>query len=84
MHRRKQGFAVPLDHWFRKELRELAQDALFSSNDGILDHWYLRKIWNEHQNKQFDRSAYLWAVLMFRKWQDVFRLSPLGAHAHSF
>jgi asparagine synthase (glutamine-hydrolysing) len=72
LYRRKQGFAVPLDHWFRKELRELAEEALFSSHDGILDHSYLRKIWNEHQNNQFDRSAYLWAVLMFRKWQQVF------------
>src|SRR5256885_12016599 len=30
LHRRKQRFAVPLDHWFRHELRGLAYESLFS------------------------------------------------------
>jgi asparagine synthase (glutamine-hydrolysing) len=73
LYRRKQGFGVPLKNWFRRELRELAQEEIFSNGDGILDHRYLQKIWNQHQENRFDRSAYLWAVLMFRKWQHTFR-----------
>jgi len=69
LYRRKQGFAVPLAHWFRKELKEMARAAIFDAPDGILDLRYLEKIWTEHQRGTFDRSAYLWAVLMFRKWQ---------------
>ena len=72
LYRRKQGFAVPLDRWFRRELKELTYDILLGSGDGILDKSYLKKIWGQHQNNQFDRSAYLWAVLMFRKWQATF------------
>ncbi|HEV2117985.1 MAG TPA: XrtA/PEP-CTERM system amidotransferase [Terriglobales bacterium] len=72
LYRKKQGFSIPLDHWFRRELRDLAHDAMFSTDDGILDKAYLQKIWNQHQKRQFDRSAYLWSVLMFRKWQQVF------------
>lgn len=72
LYRRKQGFAVPLARWFRRELRELAEDTIFSKDDGILDQSYLRKIWHQHQEKRFDRSAYLWSVLMFRKWQSLF------------
>ena len=73
LYRKKQGFSVPLDHWFRRELRDLAHDAICSADDGILDQSYLQKIWNQHQKRQFNRSAYLWSVLMFRKWQQVFR-----------
>src|SRR6202011_4536475 len=30
LYRQKQGFAVPLDRWFREDLRDLAHDALFA------------------------------------------------------
>jgi len=72
LYRKKQGFAVPLDRWFREDLRELAQDALLKADDGILDRVFLKKIWNQHQKSAYDRSAHLWAVLMFRKWQEAF------------
>jgi asparagine synthase (glutamine-hydrolysing) len=72
LYRSKQGFAVPLAHWFRNELREMAHATIFDAPDGILDLRYLEKIWNDHQRGTFDRSAYLWAVLMFRKWQVGF------------
>jgi hypothetical protein len=29
-------------------------------------------MWNQHQSGTFDRSAYLWSVLMYRKWQQTF------------
>ena len=72
LYRSKQGFAVPLAHWFRDELKEMAHAAIFDVRDGILDPKYLGKIWNEHQGGTFDRSAYLWSALMFRKWQKGF------------
>ncbi|MGC2803122.1 MAG: XrtA/PEP-CTERM system amidotransferase, partial [Candidatus Acidiferrum sp.] len=64
LYRPKQGFAVPLARWFRRELRDLAHDAIFSRDDGILDQTYLKKLWNEHQNGTYDRSSHLWSVLM--------------------
>jgi asparagine synthase (glutamine-hydrolysing) len=72
--RTKQGFAVPLGRWFRGELRDTAHEAIFSSanDDGILDTNSLRKIWDEHQRGDYDRSPQLWAVLMFRKWRQAF------------
>jgi asparagine synthase (glutamine-hydrolysing) len=74
LYRPKQGFAIPLDQWFRGELKELAYDLVIANNqDGILDGNYLSQIWKQHQAGTFDRSAYLWTVLMFRKWQQVFR-----------
>jgi asparagine synthase (glutamine-hydrolysing) len=72
LYRSKQGFAVPLAHWFRNELKETTRETIFCVHDGILDPQYLEKIWTEHQRGTFDRSAYLWSVLMFRKWQQGF------------
>jgi asparagine synthase (glutamine-hydrolysing) len=74
LHRRKQGFAIPLDRWFRRELKDLVHDLIMTrNNDGILDGNYLSTIWKQHQAGRFDRSAYLWTVLMFCKWQQVFQ-----------
>jgi len=70
--RSKQGFAVPLARWFRKDLRDMAYEAILSSDDGILNRVLLKKIWDQHQKGHYDRSAHLWAVLMFRKWKQTF------------
>lgn len=70
--RRKQGFAVPLARWFRTELRELAQEAIFAADDGILEPVYLKRVWDQHQKGHYDRSAHLWAILMYRKWKETF------------
>jgi len=72
LDRRKQGFAVPLDRWFRQNLKDLTHEALFSTDDGILDRAFLKKIWDQHQKGTYDRSAHLWSVLMFRKWREAF------------
>ena len=71
--RNKQGFAIPLAQWFRGELKDVAHDLIFSSNSSILERAYLKRIWDQHQKVLYDRSAQLWTVLMFRKWQDAFR-----------
>jgi asparagine synthase (glutamine-hydrolysing) len=73
IERSKQGFAIPLDRWFRRELHDLTYEALFSQDDGILDRTFLKKIWDQHQKGQYNRSAHLWSVLMFRKWKETFR-----------
>jgi asparagine synthase (glutamine-hydrolysing) len=72
LNRKKQGFAIPLGQWFRSELKELAHNMLFENQDGILDQRFLEMIWKQHQSGQYDRSAHLWSVLMFRKWKEVF------------
>ena len=72
LYRPKQGFAIPLDVWFRRELKELGQSIIVETDDGILDRNFLARIWNQHQKGLYDRSALLWSVLMFRKWRQTF------------
>jgi asparagine synthase (glutamine-hydrolysing) len=72
LYRPKQGFAVPLDSWFRGELKDMAYNIVVETKDDLLNQNFLKKIWDQHQKNCYDRSALLWSVLMFRKWRQVF------------
>jgi asparagine synthase (glutamine-hydrolysing) len=72
LYRQKQGFAIPLGDWFKHELKEMAHHVILETDDGILDRRFLGTIWDQHQKGYYDRSALLWATLMFRKWQATF------------
>lgn len=72
LYRQKQGFAIPLDLWFKRELKEMASRVILETEDGILDNRFLKKIWDQHQKGYYNRSALLWSTLMFRKWSRAF------------
>lgn len=69
--RPKMGFGVPLDHWFREELRELVADTLLDSKTlgrGYFNPVTIRKLVDEHVTSQWDHSARLWLLLVFELW----------------
>jgi len=70
-NRKKMGFGVPLDHWFRNDLKELAHDTLLDQR--AQERGYFRKetvetLLSEHQEQRFDHSYRLWALLFFELW----------------
>jgi asparagine synthase (glutamine-hydrolysing) len=71
--RRKKGFAMPVAEWLRGELKDLTHDAMFGKDDGILNRTFLTQCWNQHQRGYRDWSSLLWAVLMFKSWQEVYK-----------
>jgi asparagine synthase (glutamine-hydrolysing) len=73
LYRRKKGFAVPVAEWFRGELKEFAHETMFARRDELLNERFLKSCWTQHQCGQRDWSALLWAVLMFRTWQEAYR-----------
>jgi asparagine synthase (glutamine-hydrolysing) len=84
LNRRKQGFAVPLAHWFRGELRDLAGDILLTQDPlGILNNSAVSDLWNQHQSGRSDRSTVLWAFLMYRMWQKNFLSSGQRQNYHA-
>ena len=73
--RPKMGFGVPLDHWFRNELRELLTDTLLDAKSlqrGYFRPDAVRKLLDEHTSAQWDHSARLWALLVLELWQRRF------------
>jgi asparagine synthase (glutamine-hydrolysing) len=69
--RSKMGFGVPLDHWFRHELRDFARDLLLDGTArqrGYFRPEAVRRLLDEHQSGRFDHSPRLWALLFFEVW----------------
>ncbi len=78
--RSKMGFGVPLDHWFRHELRDYTQQVLFDK--GTLERGYFRpeavtRLWDEHQQGRFNHGYRLWALLFLELWQREWCGKPL-------
>lgn len=74
IERPKTGFSVPLAAWLRGPLRGWAEDLLSESrlrDGGLLDAGPVRTLWQEHLSGRFDRSSYLWNVLMLQAWAQV-------------
>lgn len=73
--RRKMGFAVPLERWFRNEIKGLAQDVLFRPN-AVVNRYVntdlVKRVWEQHQNGLRDHSTKLWILLMFELWHAKF------------
>jgi len=71
LYRPKMGFAVPLADWFRGPLRNevkrvLEGDAL--AQTGWFHGLTLARIADEHLTGRRDRSATIWALLMFERF----------------
>jgi asparagine synthase (glutamine-hydrolysing) len=68
--RAKQGFGVPVGHWFKSELREWAKDHLL--NNPSLGEWFrlaaIERLLEEHNEGKFNHGKKLWALLIFSVW----------------
>jgi asparagine synthase (glutamine-hydrolysing) len=68
MYRRKMGFSIPLEEWFRGPLKAKLTDALTSqrmADTGLFDMAFLSRMADEHARGVRDYSASLWSLLMF-------------------
>ncbi|MFL5965390.1 MAG: asparagine synthase (glutamine-hydrolyzing) [Gaiellaceae bacterium] len=65
--RGKTGFGVPLDRWFREELRELARDVL-PGDRGWFRPAEVRRLLDEHDSGHADHGHRLWCLLMLELW----------------
>jgi asparagine synthase (glutamine-hydrolysing) len=68
--RPKQGFAVPLAHWFRGELSGFARDLLLSATcrqRGFFKASYIERLLKQHEQGR-DLSLQLWTILSFELW----------------
>lgn len=85
--RRKMGFGVPLDSWFRQELKPLGHDVLLSSSARC--HTYFRPeaiadLWNDHQSGRYDHSNRLWALVMLEAWLREWAAAALPVQSSEF
>lgn len=77
--RRKMGFGVPIDHWFRNELKELLYDVLLSQKTmgrGLLQRSVVQRLIDEHTTGVFDHAYRLWNLLCLELWQRMYLDEP--------
>jgi asparagine synthase (glutamine-hydrolysing) len=70
-NRSKHGFTVPLDTWFRSELKSTTERHLLQS-EPLADFFNLsciRSLWDEHQTGKCNHGITLWGLLMFALWR---------------
>ncbi len=77
--RKKMGFGVPIDHWFRNELKDLLHDVLLSqraTDRGLLERPVVQRLIDEHTSGVFDHAYRLWNLLCLELWQRMYLDSP--------
>jgi asparagine synthase (glutamine-hydrolysing) len=65
LHRPKRGFGMPLDRWFREDLRALTESRLLGRGalvHDFLDREGIGRLWQQHQRGQ-DHGFVLWLLL---------------------
>jgi len=70
--RSKMGFGVPLDHWFRHELKDYVREVLLDRH--TRERGYFRpeavvELLDQHQQSRFNHGYRLWSLLILELWQ---------------
>jgi asparagine synthase (glutamine-hydrolysing) len=85
IYRPKQGFALPLVHWMRRELKEELPALLLEPRTlqrGYFDPRGVMTLLNEHQRGRRNHSGLLWMLLVFELWHRNFleaKRAPVSA-----
>lgn len=75
LQRPKQGFGVPVAHWFRGELREMARDLLNGPTfrgRGYFDPVAVERLIEAHESGRADHGHRLWALVVLELWMRRF------------
>lgn len=81
VYRRKQGFALPLGHWMRHELKDLIVTTLNEPRTlqrGYFNAKGVRRILDEHFEGRRDHSPRIWRLLMLELWHRNFLQAVLA------
>lgn len=73
--RKKMGFGVPLDYWFRNELKEMTYDILLGqrcTERGYFNKAYVKRILDEHVAGKWNWQYHIYNLLMLELWHRQF------------
>lgn len=73
--REKKGFPVPINHWFRGDLNQIASEVLLDSSSVCAQYFdlsYISSLLNEHGNGLQDYSENIWNLIILEFWHKTF------------
>ena len=82
--RKKVGFRVPLDEWFRGGLRDYAHDLLLGSDSFVssyLERAPIEGLLQDHMRGRRNEELRLWTLLGLEVWHRTFLRGAADAHA---
>jgi asparagine synthase (glutamine-hydrolysing) len=74
IHRRKQGFDVPIKSWLRGKFQNFFTQSLLNSSlrkRDIIDYGYVRQLLDLHRGGKRDYSFLLWNLFNLTLWYDL-------------
>lgn len=74
-NRKKQGFGVPLFHWFRNELKDFAYDNILNAfyiKNGWFKKSKVKSILDNHVSKKENNAFKIWSLLMLALWYNSY------------
>lgn len=75
LHRKKQGFTIPLTVWFRTELNPYIRGMLSRERierTGLFRWPAVERIVAEHISSKENHHSRIWALLVFMVWHDLY------------
>jgi asparagine synthase (glutamine-hydrolysing) len=78
-NRRKMGFGVPIDRWFRTELKDELKEILLdpaATAWGVFRREAIERMIDEHVNNRRDHAYRLWSLVMLELWRRNYAEIP--------
>ncbi len=75
LKRKKMGFGVPVDKWFKNELKDFTHETLLdkrSIDRGYFNKEYIKSILDEHCAGGLNHGARIWNLLNLEIWHQTF------------
>ena len=75
LQKKKQGFGIPAEVWFRSDLKEHARERLLDRRAlerGYFDRRIVERVLGHHAAGGRDYSNWIWCLLMLEEWHRVF------------
>jgi len=73
LQKKKQGFRLPLDRWFRGELQSFVREKLLTGNPlfwEMFDQKQVARYLDEYEVSRIDRSPQIWMLLWLVEWTE--------------
>lgn len=74
VHRRKQGFELPVDEWLRGPLKSQIHDVVLSRSHPVADYVnvdVVGRIFKQHARHTGQHGQLLWSLLVLGRWLDA-------------
>jgi asparagine synthase (glutamine-hydrolysing) len=75
LHRKKEGFSIPMKNWLGQDLRPLMQELLSPARiqrEGLFNAAYVKRLQDEHLKGVVNHSHQLWSLMIFEIWRDTY------------